>query len=74
MKKKIEEDERVAREREQFKVMENTLKEGQSFMKLDRAYKREIEQTERNLCEAITIGKQRALLRHQALESEKHAA
>lgn len=40
--KKTEEDQRVAKEREQFKVMENTLKEGQSFMKLDKAYKKEV--------------------------------
>ena len=38
--KKVEEDKQVAKEREQFKVMESTLKEGQSFMKLDKAYKR----------------------------------
>jgi hypothetical protein len=70
----MEEDERVAKEREQFKIMENTLKEGQSFMKLDRAYKREIEQTESNLCEAITIGKQRLLLKSQALQNDRRAA
>ena len=39
---KHEEDKRVAHEREQFRVMENTLKEGQSFMKLDKTYKKDI--------------------------------
>jgi hypothetical protein len=29
--------------------MESTLREGQSFMKLDQAYKREVEATEKNL-------------------------
>ena len=45
VKKKIQEDKLVAQEREQFKIMESTLKEGQSFMKLDRTYKKEIENT-----------------------------
>jgi hypothetical protein len=68
--KKMEEDEKVAKEREQFKIMENTLKEGQSFMKLDRAYKKEIEQTEKNLMESIMIGKQRAMERYKEKEEQ----
>jgi len=39
--------------------MESTLREGQSFMKLDQAYKKEVEATEKNLIESIMIGKQR---------------
>ena len=58
---KHEEDKRVAHEREQFRVMENTLKEGQSFMKLDKTYKKDIQQTEKNLIESIKIGKQKAM-------------
>jgi hypothetical protein len=38
--------------------MESTLREGQSFMKLNQAYKREVETTEKNLVESIMIGKQ----------------
>ena len=38
--------------------MESTLREGQSFMKLNQAYKREVETTEKNLVESIMIVKQ----------------
>ena len=49
VKQKMAEDEKVAKEREQFKILENTLREGQSFMKLNRSYKKDIEQTEKTL-------------------------
>ena len=41
--------------------MESTLKEGKSFMKLDKAYKQSVEETERNLATSILIGKQKYL-------------
>ncbi len=45
--------------------MENTLREGQSFLKLDRAYKKEIETTEKNLSESIMIGKQKLMEKYK---------
>lgn len=41
--KKQEEDEKVKKQLADFKVMENTLKEEQSFMKLDRIYHSELQ-------------------------------
>ena len=63
--KKIEEDKQVAKEREQFKVMESTLKEGQSFMKLDKAYKRQVEETQNMMMNSIMKGKQKLMERSQ---------
>ena len=50
--------------------MESTLREGTSFMKLDKAYKREIEETEKSLSTAISIGKQRLLEKKKELEKK----
>jgi hypothetical protein len=43
--------------------MESTLKEGQSFMKLDKAYKRDVEEAEKSLVNSIQIGKLKYLER-----------
>lgn len=59
--KKTEEDKKVTKEREDFKIMESTIKEGQSFMKLDKAYKKDVEETEKTLETAMIIGKQKYL-------------
>jgi hypothetical protein len=59
--KKTEEDKKVTKEREDFKIMESTIKEGQSFMKLDKAYKKDVEETEKTLETAMLIGKQKYL-------------
>lgn len=48
--------------------MENTLKDGQSFMKLDKAYKKAVEETEKNLNNSIMIGKQKLLEKRRAEE------
>jgi hypothetical protein len=58
----------VAREREQFKVMESTLKEGQSFMKLDKAYKKEVEETQNLMVSSIMKGKMKLIERNKQKE------
>ena len=51
--------------------MESTLREGQSFMKLDQAYKREVETTEKNLVEYIMSRKQRLKEKYR-IEEQKN--
>jgi hypothetical protein len=51
--------------------MESTLREGQSFMKLDQAYKREVEATEKNLVESIMIGKLRLKEKYKMEEQKE---
>lgn len=50
--------------------MENTLKEGQSFMKLDRAYKKEIENTEKIMTDSIMIGRQKLMEKYMLEKKE----
>lgn len=69
--KKTEEDKKVTKEREDFKIMESTLKEGQSFMKLDKAYKKDVEETEKTLETAMIIGKQKYLEKLKEKQSGK---
>lgn len=40
-------------------------------MKLDKTYKKDIEETEKNLIDSIRIGKQRALEKQKKQEEEK---
>jgi hypothetical protein len=61
VKKMMEEEKHVAEEREKCKILESTLKEGQLYTKLDRAYKKDVEETERNIGESILIGKRKII-------------
>ena len=68
--KKVEEDQKVAKEREQFKVMESTLNEGKSFMKLNRNYQQNITDTEKRLVSSLEAAKKRMV--HKDEQPQEH--
>ena len=52
----MKEDEKVKKQMAEFKIMENTLKEENAFMKLDRTYNAKMNETEERVSNAIKFG------------------
>ena len=46
----------MRKEREEFGRLQSTMKEGQAFMKMDRRYNEELEETERKVGEGFKVG------------------